>query len=350
MDVATGRQNDRGDDMHRSRRSASATLCSGLAAALLAPLARPARAVSPAPAPAFTPAKPVRIIAPSSPGGILDLTSRMIATTWGEMLAQPVVVENLPGAGGTIGIQGALRADPDGHTLVMGSLGPNAANYTLQDKLPYTAADLAPVVYVLSMPDVVVVNPNLPIHTLAELKSHAVARPNGLSMAISTSGSSGHLAGELLKSRIGMPAVGVVYRGAAPALNDLVAGQVDFMVDNLITALPLIRAGKLRALAITTRGRAPELPDVPTVIEQGYPDFDVSVWLGLFVSSKVPPATVQALNTDLNRVLSTPALRDRIAQQGGKAEGGSIQRFDEFVRAETQRWGQVIQAAGIKAQ
>lgn len=337
--------------MHRSRRDATTALCGGLAAALLAPLATsPARAVTPARAPAFTPVKPVRIIAPSSPGGILDLTSRTIAATWGEMLSQPVVVENLPGAGGTIGIQGALRADPDGHTLVMGSLGPNAANYTLQEKLPYTAADLAPVVFVLSMPDVVVVNPNLPIHSLAELKTHAATRPNGLSMAISTSGSSGHLAGELLKSRLGMPAVGVVYRGAAPALNDLIAGQVDFMVDNLITALPLIRGGKLRALAVTTRERAPELPDVPTVIEQGYPDFDVSVWLGLFVSSKVPAATVQALNTDLNRVLTTPAVRDRIAQQGGKTEGGSTQRFDAFVRDETRRWGQVIQAAGIKVQ
>ncbi|MFT3801555.1 MAG: tripartite tricarboxylate transporter substrate binding protein [Burkholderiaceae bacterium] len=333
--------------MQRSRRQAAAALCGSLATAWLMPSAiRPAHAQPPA----FVPVKPVRIIAPSSPGGILDLTSRMIATTWSERLPQPVVVENLPGAGGTIGIQGVLRADPDGHTLVMGSLGPNAANYTLQDKLPYAAADLAPVVFVLSMPDVVVVNPNLPIHTLAELKSHAATRPNGLSMAISTSGSSGHLAGELLKSRIGIPAVGVVYRGAAPALNDLVAGQVDFMVDNLITALPLIRAGKLRALAITTRERAPELPDVPTVIEQGYPDFDVSVWLGLFVSSKVPAATVQALNADLNRVLADPALRDRIAQQGGKAEGGSTQRFDDFVRAETKRWGQVIQAAGINAQ
>lgn len=298
--------------------------------------------------PAFQATKPVRLIAPSSPGGILDLTSRLLGKSLGEQLKQPVVVENLPGAGGVIGIQAMLRAEPDGHTLVMGSLGPNAANYALHDKLPYAYDDLAPVAHVLSMPDVLVVNPKLPVRTIAELKAYAASKPNGLSMAVSTSGSSGHLAGDLLKQRAGLAAVDVVYRGASPALNDLVAGQVDFMVDNLITALPLIRAGKLRAIAVTTRERSPELSDTPTVIESGYKDFDVSVWLGVFVSSKTPPAVVQALNTEINKALSDPAVRQRLAQQGGKATGGSIKDFDTFVRAEKARWAQVIKAGNIK--
>lgn len=300
--------------------------------------------------PDFHASRPVRLIAPSSPGGILDLTSRQLGKALAERVRQPVVVENLPGAGGVIGIQALLRAAPDGHTLVMGSLGPNAANYALHDKLPYAYEDLVPVVHVLSMPDVLVVNPKLPVRTLAELKTHAASRPKGLAMAVSTSGSSGHLAGALLKQRAGIAAVDVVYRGASPALTDLVAGQVDFMVDNLVTALPLIRAGKLRAIAVTTRERSPELPDTPTVIESGYADFDVSVWLGLFASAKTPPAVVQSLNAAANQALKDPALRQQLAQQGAKVVGGTPQAFDAFVRAEKARWAQVIQAGNIKAE
>jgi tripartite-type tricarboxylate transporter receptor subunit TctC len=305
-------------------------------------------AVSGASAQEKFPSKPMRIIAPSSPGGILDLTSRVVGKKLSEQVKQPVVIENMPGAGGTIGIQGMLRADPDGHTLVMGSLGPNAANYTLQNKLPYTMSDLTPIIHVLSMPDVLVVNPKLPVKTINEFRTYAKSKPEGLAMAISTSGSSGHLAGELVKMRLEIPAVNVIYKGAAPALTDLVAGQVDFMVDNLITALPLIRTGKLRAIAVTTKERSPELPDTPTLRELGYPDIDVTVWLGLFVSSKTPPAIVQQLNTDLKAVLADPEVRKTFAGQGGTAVGGSSADFDRFVRAEKDRWEKVIKAGNIK--
>lgn len=292
--------------------------------------------------------KPYRIIAPAAPGGILDQTSRLVAKALTEIVGQPVIVDNHPGAGGTIGIQTMLRAEPDGHTLVMGSLGPNAANYTLQEKLPYTAADMTAVIRVLSMPDVVVVNPRLPVKSIAELKAYAQNNSNGVSMAVSTSGSSGHLAGAMLNQRAGIKAVEVVYRGASPALTDLVGGQVDYMVDNLITALPLVRAGKLRAIAVTTRERSVELPDTPTLMELGYKDFDVSVWLGLFVSSKTPAATVQALNAALNKALSDPQVQKTIAQQGGTATGGSPKEFADFVRNETTRWAEVIRAGNIK--
>lgn len=296
----------------------------------------------------FKATRPMHIVAPSSPGGILDQTSRLVAKALTDIVGQPVIVDNHPGAGGTIGIQTMLRAEPDGHTLVMGSLGPNAANYTLQDKLPYTAADMTGVIRVLTMPDVVVVNPKLPVKSIAELKAYAQNSPNGVSMAVSTSGSSGHLAGAMLNQRAGIKAVEVVYRGASPALTDLVGGQVDYMVDNLITALPLVRAGKLRAIAVTTRERSAELPDVPTLMELGYKDFDVSVWLGLFVSSKTPAATVQALNAALNKALSDPQVQKTIAQQGGSATGGSTEEFAQFVRNETTRWAEVIRAGNIK--
>lgn len=300
-------------------------------------------------APAFQPTKPLRIIAPSSPGGILDQTSRLLGKGLSDHFHQPVIIENLPGAGGVIGVQAMLKAEPDGYTMVMGSLGPNAANYALHDKLPYAYEDLAPVAQVLSMPDVLVVNPKLPARTIAELKTYAASRPGGLSMAVSTSGSSGHLAGALLKQRAGINAVDVVYRGAAPALTDLVGGQVDFMVDNLITALPLIRAGKLRAIAVTTKERSPELPDTPTVMEAGYENFDVSVWLGLFVSSKTPQPVVEALNAAVNKALSDPAMRKTLAQQGGQAVVGTPAEFGAFVQAEKTRWAHVIKTGNIKS-
>ncbi len=315
-----------------------AFLCIALASALSAHAAE------------LIPGKPLRIIAPAAPGGILDQTSRLVAKGLSEALKQPVVVENAAGAGGTLGIQAMLKADPDGHTLVMGSLGPNAANYTLQTSLPYKPQDLAPVIHVLSMPNVLVANPKLGVRTVDELKALAKSTPKGLSMAVSTSGSSGHLTGELFKSRSGLNAVNIIYRGAAPALIDLVGGQVDIMVDNLITAQPLIRSGKLVAIAVTTRDRIAQLPDVPTLVESGYPDIDVTVWLGLFVSAKTPPGVVTALNQELQKVLASAEIKQRFGEQGGSPVGGSPQAFARFVQTEIVRWEQVIKAAGLKAE
>lgn len=292
--------------------------------------------------------EPLRIIAPAAPGGILDQTSRLVAKSLSEVLKQTVIVENAPGAGGTIGIQTMLRAKPDGHTLVMGSLGPNAANYALYQKLPYKAEDMAPVIHVLSMPNVLVASPQLGAKSIADLKALAKSKPNGLSIAVSTTGSSGHLTGELFKSSAGISAVNIVYRGAAPALTDLMAGRVDLMVDNLITSLPQIRAGKLVPIAVTSRERVADLPNVPSFVESGYPDLDVAVWLGIFVSSKTPPATVTALNAALQKVLSSAEVREHFAKWGGVAVGGTPASFQTFVSAETTRWAKVIRTADIK--
>ncbi len=296
------------------------------------------------------PSKPIHIIAPSSAGGILDLTSRLIGDRLSQLLGDPVVVQNMPGGGGIIGMQGMLRAEPDGHTLVMGSLGPNSANYSLYKKLPYKMSDFAPVINVISMPSVLVVHPSLPVTDLASLQSYAKSRNGDLAMAISTMGASGHLIGEILKNELGITAINVVYKGAAPAITDLVGGQVDFMLDNMITAKPMIEAGRLRAIAVFSKERSPLMPDVPTVAELGYPQLTGGTWLGLFVSARTPPALVQKLNAALNKVMAEPEVRNALIKQGGDPVAGTSEDFDKFVRAETDRWRKVIQVAGIKVE
>lgn len=294
------------------------------------------------------PNKPIRIIAPSSPGGILDLTSRLVAEKLSQQLdGHPVVVENMPGGGGIIGIQGMLRAEPDGHVLVMGSLGPNAANYTLYKNLPYEMTDFKPVINVISMPSVLVVNPEVPANTLDEFKDYAKSRDGDVSMAISTMGASSHLIGEKMKHDMGISTINVVYRGAAPAMTDLIGGQVNFMIDNMITALPMIRAERVKALAVFTEERSELLPDVPTVVEQGYPQLVGGTWIGLLVSSQVPDDRVQKLNEMLGKVLDDPATREALIQRGGDPVGGSPQDFQDFIVSEKDRWETVIKAANI---
>ncbi len=295
-------------------------------------------------------AQTYRIIVPAAPGGILDQTSRIMAKSLSETTGQTAIVENVPGAGGTLGIQAMLRAQPDGYTMVMGSLGPNSANFALMPKLPYKAQELAPVIHVLSMPNVLLASTSLGAQTLADVKRISLSRPQGLNMAVSTNGSSGHLAGELIKSRTGIKATNIVYKGAAPALVDMLGGQVDLMVDNMITALPHIRSGKLTPIAVTTGRRAAELPNVPTLIEAGLSGVDVSVWLGLFVSAKVPAAKVQELNTIFQKVLGSDEIKQIFAKSGGLAIGGSVDQFRDFIASEITRWAVVVKDSNLKAE
>lgn len=295
------------------------------------------------------PTQPLRIIVPSSPGGILDLTSRLIGEKLSKLLnGHSVVVQNMPGGGGIIGMQGLLRADPDGHTLVMGSLGPNAANYTLYPNLPYKASDFAPVMNVISMPSVLVVHPSVQANTLDEFKAYAKAQNGKVSMAISTTGASGHLIGEMMKHQMGIETINVVYKGAAPAMNDLLGGQVNFTVDNMITSLQMIQAGRVKALAVFTDERSELLPGLATVKEQGYPQLVGGTWVGLLASAKTPSARVLKLNEMLNTVINDPDTRKALIQQGGEPIGGSSQKFEAFIASETDKWEKVIKAAGIK--
>lgn len=296
------------------------------------------------------PTRPVTIIVPATPGGILDQSSRLVASELTRLLNQPVLVENKAGGGQIIGMQALLRAEPDGHTLVMGSVGPNAANYSLYAKLPYGPGDFAPVAHVVSMPNVLLVHPDVPARTVTELVALAKARPGALSMASSGNGTSSHLAGEMLKWRAGIDLVHVPYKGAAPAMTDLLGGQVQVMVDNLITALPQLKAGKLRALAVTSAQRVPELPDVPTVAESGFPGFEVTVWVGLLTNGKAPPAAISTLHAEITKVLAMPHVRQRLADMGGASLPMSPAQFGEFIRKETDKWATVVREAGIKAE
>ena len=302
------------------------------------------------PALAQFPSRTITIIVPATPGGILDQSSRLVASELTKLVGQPVVVENKAGAGQIIGIQALARAEPDGHTLAMGSIGPNAANYAIYPKLPYAPGDFAAVAHVVSMPNVLLVNPSVPAQTVAELVALAKAKPGSLVLASSGTATSGHLAAEMLKMRAGIDLTHVPYKGATPALTDLVGGQVHVMVDNMITALPLVRAGKLRALAVTGAQRVPELPDVPTVAESGYPGFEVTVWVGLVAPAKTPPAAVERLHSDIARVLAMPHVKKRIADMGGVTWDMTPAQFGAFIRAETEKWGVVVKQAGIRAE
>lgn len=295
------------------------------------------------------PTKPITIIVPATPGGILDQSSRLVANELGRLIGQPVLVENRAGGGQIIGMQALLRAEPDGHTLVMGSVGPNAANYSLYSKLPYAPGDFAPVAHVVSMPNVLLVNPGVPARSVQELVALAKASPGRYSIASSGNGTSSHLAGEMLKWRAGIDLVHVPYKGAAPAMTDLLGGQVQVMVDNLITALPQVRAGKLRALAVTSAQRVAELPEVPTVAESGFPGFEVTVWVGLLTSAKSPPEAIAKLHAEIARVLAMPQVRHRLAEMGGASLPMSPAQFGEFIRQETDKWGTVVRQAGIRA-
>lgn len=296
------------------------------------------------------PTKPVTIIVPAPPGGILDQTSRLVAGELTKTIGQPVVVENKAGAGQIIGMQALLRAEPDGHTMVMGSVGPNAANYSIHAKLPYAPGDFTPVAHVVSMPNVLLVHPGVPAQTVAELVALAKAKPGALAMASSGTATSGHLAGEMLKMRAGIDMTHVPYKGSTPATTDLIGGQVHVMVDNLITALPHVRSGKLRALAVTGAQRVPELPNVPTVAESGYPGFEVTVWVGLLASAKTPPAAAATLHAEVMKVLALPHVKQRLADMGGASLPMTPTQFGDFIRAETEKWGAVVRQAGIRAE
>jgi tripartite-type tricarboxylate transporter receptor subunit TctC len=314
------------------------------ASAMLSALAMPALAQT-------YPSRPITIIVPAAPGGILDQAARLVAVELAKVVSQPVVVENKAGASQIIGAQAVARAEPDGYTLLMGSIGPNAAHYGLYPKLPYTPADFAAVVHVISMPNVLLVNPEVPARTVAELVSLAKAKPGALVLGSSGTATSGHLGAELLMSRAGISLTHVPYKGSTPALTDLIGGQVQVMVDNLVTAAPQIKAGRVRALAVTGLQRVPGFPEeIPTIAESGYPGFDVTVWVGLMAPGKTPPAIIDTLNREVAKILAQPQIKQKVAEMGGATIPMSPAEFSAFVRAEIDKWGAVTKAANIKAE
>ena len=286
---------------------------------------------------------------PFPPGGPLDISARAIGQKLTEAWKQPVIIDNRPGAGGNIGADNVAKSAPDGYSILMGAVSTHAINPHLYAKMPYDALrDFAPLTLVTTVPNVLVVHPSVPAKNVRELMALAKRQPGQLNFASGSTGSTGHLAGELFKTLAGVDMVHVPYKGAAPAVTDLVAGQVSLMFDNLASALPQIKAGRTRALAVTTLARSAMLPELPTIDESGLKGFDLSTWFGVFAPAAVPPATLSALHREITRALDAPDLRTRLAALGAQPTPTTPEAFAAFIKTEHAKYARVIKASGAR--
>jgi tripartite-type tricarboxylate transporter receptor subunit TctC len=293
------------------------------------------------------PARPVRLVAPFPPGGSIDITARLIGQWLTERLGQQVVIENRPGAGGNIGSETALNSPADGYTLLLCSVA-NAISASLYEKLNYDFRDVAPVAAISRAPNVMEVNPSVPAKTVPEFIAYAKANPGKVNMASSGVGTSIHLSGELFKLLTGVNMQHVPYRGSAPMLTDLLAGQVQIAFDNLQPSLPHIKAGTLRALAVTTTTRSEALPDLPTVSDF-VPGYEASTWNGVCAPRDTPAEIVDWLNREINAGLADSNIKARLADMGAWALPGSPADCGKLIADEIEKWGKVIRAGNIKA-
>ncbi len=313
---------------------------------LLAGLAAPAPAR--AQAAAWAPSRPLRFVVPFPAGGATDVAARILAERLTEALGQPVVVENRTGSSGNIGMENVVRSAPDGHSLLMGTSGALMVNPHLFPNLGFDPArDLAPVSLAFTTDNALVVNPNMPAQTVAEFLALARSRPGAFSYGSAGAGSSTHMAAELFRLAAGIQVLHVPYRGSAPALNDTVAGNVQFMVDQLPSCIGQIRAGQVRALAVTGPRRSPLLPDVPTMAEAGLPGAENTSWGAALVPAGTPDAAIERLNAALREAVAVPAVRDRMAQAGADAAASSPAELAALMRREAERWGKVVREARI---
>lgn len=291
------------------------------------------------------PTRPVTLVVPGAAGGSIDIPIRLLARTLSARLGQAVIVDNRPGSGGIIGTQTALHAPADGHTLLAGNVGPQAINYSAYKSLSYQPSDLTPIIDIIAFPNVLVVNAQSPIGSVSDLLAQLKQHPGELSFGSAGIGQTSHLAGELLKIRTGTDAIHVPYKGSTPATTALLASETSFQFDNLTQALPHIRSGKLRALAVTATQRMPSLPDVPTMAQAGLDNFLSTAWVGIFVSAKTPPAIVSQIEQQLTAAMRDPDLLAKIRDMGGIPGSQSRTEFTAFVASEREKWGEVIQTS-----
>jgi len=319
--------------------------------AALAAIAGAAFASGPAfaQAPAW-PQKPIRLVVGYAAGGATDVIARLVATKLGDHLGQPVVVDNRAGANSNLGAELVAKAAPDGYTLYVYTIA-NTINASLYTKLGYDPAkDFEPIGLIAKIPNILVVNNSLPVKSVADYIRFAKESKDGITFASSGSGSSIHLSGEMFKMQTKLNMLHIPYKGSAPAVTDLLGGQVQSMFDNAPSALPHVQAGKLRAIAITSAQRSPLLPDVPTVAESGFPGFDVQSWFGLAAPVGTPQPVIAQVNAALGKVLAAPEVRQRLQDMLATPEPGTPAQMRAFAQGEIQRWREVVKQSGAKAE
>ena len=295
------------------------------------------------------PSKPIKWIVPFAPGGTTDILARTVGEKLGAALGQPVIVENRPGAGGGVGADFVAKSPPDGYTLVGGTISTHAINASLYKSLPYDPVrDFVPITLIARLPNLLVINPNVPAKNVAELVALMKANPGKYTFASSGNGTSQHLSGELFKSIAGVDMQHVPYKGSPPALQDVVGGQVTMTFDNITTALPLAKAGNLRALAVTTAQRSAVAPEIPTMAEAGLAGYEIGSWQGVFAPAGTPPEIVRRLNTEIVRILKSPEIHDKLIALGAEPVGNSVDEFTAMVRSEVAKWGDVVKRSGAR--
>ena len=325
-----------------TRRTFTLAAASALGLLALTPLAAQAQAF---------PTKAITIIVPFSAGGTTDILARVLGQFMSKDLGQPVIIDNRAGAGGNIGTQLVARAAPDGHTILMGTVGTHAINQSLYPKLAFDPIkDFAPLTRVALVPNLLVANPAQPFKTVKELIAHAKANPGKVTFGSSGSGTSIHLSGELFQQMAGVDIQHVAYKGSAPAVNDLLGNHIAIMFDNMPSAISHVKAGKLRPLAVTTPQRSPALPDVPTIAEAGVPGYEATSWFGLLAPAGTPAPVVAKLNTAILKALADPDVKKKLLEQGAEPAGETPAQFATFIASETVKWGKIVKQSGATAQ
>jgi tripartite-type tricarboxylate transporter receptor subunit TctC len=295
------------------------------------------------------PSKPIRLVVPFPPGGSLDVIARAIGQKLTEAWGQSVVIDNRPGAGGNIGADLVAKSAPDGYTILEGALSTHAVNVSLYAKMPYDPIkDFAPITLVAVTPNVLVLNTSFPVNSVPELLAYARANPGKLSFGSGSNGSAGHLAGELFKTEAGVDMVHIPYKGGAPALQALLAGDTQLMFDNLANSAAQLKAGKLKALAVTTAKRSSLIPELPTLSETGLPGFDIYTWWGFMAPAGTPKEIVAKWNAEVTRILNSPEMKAFFAQQGAEPAPDSPEQFAALIKNEITKYAKIVKQSGAK--
>lgn len=323
-----------------SRRAAMCALVCGGAMLSLLPQVAQAQ-------PAVWPTKPVRIVVTFTPGGAPDTLARILAAKWGDALGQTFTVDNKPGAGGNIGTDFVAKSAPDGHTLIIGTVGTHAINQALYSNLPYNnIKDFTPISFLASTPNLLVVNNTVPAHNIKELV--ALAKSSPLTFGSSGSGTSIHLSGELFNTLAGVKMTHIPYKGRAAAIPDLLGGRITMIFDNMPSALPLVKAGELRAIAVTSASRSAAAPNIPTIAESGLPGFEATSWFALLAPAGVPKDVQAKINAETLRVLAMPDVKEKLATLGLELNPGTPEALASLIQTETVKWAKVVKESGAK--